>query len=76
MRSQPKSITTGVFKSRCLEVIDNVARTRQPVIVTKGGRPVAKVVPTETRRSQNLLGTVKFHGNIVKPILDKWEIEQ
>ena len=48
MSSPPKSISTGAFKSRCLGVIDEVMRTRQPVLVTKHGRPVAKVIPTET----------------------------
>ncbi|MEX0804535.1 MAG: hypothetical protein WD688_14660 [Candidatus Binatia bacterium] len=43
-------------------------------MVTKRGKPVAKVVPTETRRSPKLSGSVKFHDNIVDPILDKWDI--
>ena len=76
MSSQPKSISTGAFKSRCLAVIDEVTRTRQPVVVIKGGRPVAKVIPTEKRRSTKLLGTVKFHGDIIAPILGDWDIEQ
>ncbi len=76
MSNQPKHISTGAFKSRCLAVIDEVTRTRQPVVVTKGGRPVAKVIPTEKRRSTKLLGTVKFHGDIIEPILGDWDIEQ
>lgn len=76
MSNQPKRISAGAFKSRCLAVIDEVTRTRQAVIVTKGGRPVAKVIPTEKRRSTKLLGTVKFHGDITEPILGSWDIEQ
>jgi prevent-host-death family protein len=76
MSSPPKSISTGAFKSRCLAVIDEVMRTRQPVLVTKRGGPVAKVIPTEKRRSTKLLGTVKFHGDIIEPILGNWDIEQ
>jgi prevent-host-death family protein len=76
MSGQPKKISAGAFKSRCLAVIDDVARTRQPIIVTKGGRPIAKVIPTEKQRPQRLLGTVKFHGNILEPILGRWNIEQ
>lgn len=76
MRNREKSISTAAFKSRCLEVIDNVARTRQPVIVTKSGRPVAKVIPTEFRRPRKLLGSVKFHGDILEPILGDWNIEK
>jgi prevent-host-death family protein len=76
MSSQPKSISVGKFKLRCLSLLESVARTRQTIIVTKRGRPVAKVIPTETHNRQELLGTVKFHGNIVEPILGEWEIEQ
>jgi prevent-host-death family protein len=76
MSTQPKTVPAGEFKAHCLALLDKVARTRQPLIVTKRGKPVAKVVPTETRKSRNLLGSVKFHGNIVDPILDKWDIEQ
>ena len=57
-------------------LLDKVARTRQPLIVSKKGKPVAKVVPTELRVSGDLLGSVKFHGEIVAPILDEWEVER
>ena len=40
------------------------------------GQTVAKIVPTELRVSGDLLGSVKFHGDIVAPILDEWEVER
>ena len=67
MSTRPKTVPAGEFKARCLSLLDKVARTRQPLIVTK---------PAETHAPQKLLGSVKFHGNIVDPILDQWEIEQ
>ena len=76
MSNKLESVPAGQFKARCLSLLDKVARTRQPLIVTKRGKPVAKVVPTETHKPRKLLGSVKFHGNVVDPILDKWEIEQ
>ncbi|MPZ77208.1 MAG: type II toxin-antitoxin system prevent-host-death family antitoxin [Deltaproteobacteria bacterium] len=76
MSTQPKTVPAGEFKAHCLALLDKVARTRQPLIVTKRGKPVAKIVPTETLRSPKLSGSVKFHGNIVDPILDKWDIDQ
>jgi prevent-host-death family protein len=39
------TMAAGVFKARCLELLDEVARTRDEIIVTKYGRPVAKLVP-------------------------------
>lgn len=38
-------MAAGVFKDQCLKVLDRVAATRTPVVVTKRGRPVATVVP-------------------------------
>jgi prevent-host-death family protein len=70
MSTQPKTISTSEFEGHCLALLDKVARTRQPLIVTKRGKPVAKIVPTEASRSPRLLGSVKF-GNIVDAILDK-----
>jgi prevent-host-death family protein len=73
---EPKTVPAGEFKARCLALLDRVAKTRQPLIVTKRGKPVAKVVPTEKQKPRKLVGSVNFHGNVVDPILDRWEIDQ
>lgn len=39
------TIAAGEFKSKCLHILDEVKKTREPVTVTKRGKPVAKVVP-------------------------------
>lgn len=76
MKQQPKTVPAGHFKAYCRALLDKVARTRQPLIVTKKGKPVAEVVPTELPAPRGLLGSVKFNGDIVAPILDEWEVEQ
>lgn len=38
-------IQASEFKSRCLALLDDVARHRTEIVVTKHGRPVARVVP-------------------------------
>lgn len=76
MDGQPKRITVSTLKSRCLSVIDGVVKSREPIIVTKRGRPVAKLVPAERSRKTNLRGSVKFHGNIVEPVLGDWDIDK
>jgi len=42
-----KIIAAGEFKSQCLALLDEVAATGQVLVVTKRGKPVAKVVPLE-----------------------------
>ena len=75
MKQQPKTVSAGHFKAHCLALLEKVARTRQPLIVAKRGKPVAKVVPTEIGAPGDLLGSVKFHGDIVAP-MDEWEVER
>ncbi|MBN1959904.1 MAG: type II toxin-antitoxin system prevent-host-death family antitoxin [Deltaproteobacteria bacterium] len=43
-----KSIAAGKFKQTCLALLDSVANHRMQVLVTKRGRPVARLVPIET----------------------------
>jgi prevent-host-death family protein len=40
-----KSVTAGKFKDRCLQMLDDVETNKTAVVITKRGRPVAKLVP-------------------------------
>lgn len=42
-----ETIQASVFKARCLSLIDEVARSRTSIVVTKRGKPVAKLVPLD-----------------------------
>ena len=42
-----KKIAAGKFKAQCLKVMEQVRTTREPVLITKRGQPLAKVVPAE-----------------------------
>lgn len=54
-----KTIAAGKFKDVCLKTLDDVARTRMPVIITKRGRPVAKLVAAVSQVSRrSLAGSV------------------
>ncbi len=74
--SRNKAIPAGEFKARCLALLDRVAETGDEIVVTKRGRPVARVVPVRRPAVASLRGSVTFHGDIVGPILDEWEIER
>ncbi|MGH9658301.1 MAG: type II toxin-antitoxin system Phd/YefM family antitoxin [Bryobacteraceae bacterium] len=69
------------FKATCLAVLKRVQRTRQPVLITRFGKPVAEVVPPSTPpRSKSWIGamkgTGKIRGDIVSPACDpaNWSI--
>jgi prevent-host-death family protein len=73
-----KTIPAGQFKARCLKIMDQVQSTREPVVITKKGRPVAKLVPAEEPSDDflgRLSGTMKIVGDITQPLedLEAWE---
>jgi prevent-host-death family protein len=69
-------IKASEFKAKCLAVIDEVERTRQPIVITKRGKPVAELVPHKAS-SANFLGIFKgkmeIVGDIISPIDVEWE---
>lgn len=60
-----RSIAAGKFKDLCLQMLDDVAETGTPVVITKRGRPVAKLVPvTPPKPQKSLKGSVLAeHGD-------------
>ncbi len=75
----PYTIKASEFKARCLGILDEVKRTRQPVVITKRGVPVAKLFPFDGERKRSIFGcgrgTVEFLGDIIRPAADpdEWE---
>ena len=54
-----KTLAAGKFKDICLQTLDEVAATRRPVVITKRGRAVAKLVPiTAPARTRSLAGSI------------------
>ncbi len=52
------SIPAAVFKAECLKLMDEVARTGQPVVITKHGKPVAQLAPVAAE-PKSLFGYMK-----------------
>jgi len=71
-----KKIAAGEFKARCLTLMEDVRSTREPLVVTKRGKPVVKLVPVEKEKDQffgRLKGMFRVVGDIESPIPDEWE---
>ena len=71
-----KKMPAGSFKTNCLAVMDEVQAKHETVVITKHGKPVAKLVPvnTETDGIYNFLegkGTVA--GDVVSPAISSEE---
>ena len=71
-------IPAGEFKAKCLQVLDEVQRLRMQVIITKRGKPVAKLVPLD-EHPESFIGSMKetmeIIGDIVAPIDVNWEAD-
>lgn len=57
---EPKVIAASEFKAKCLALLDRVAETKQPLIVTKHGTAVARVEPCTKEPARSLKGSVIF----------------
>jgi prevent-host-death family protein len=72
-------VPAGEFKARCLQLIEAVRRRQCEVVITKRGRPVAKLVPLDEPAPRPLFGYLKgsvtVTGDIVAPVGDAWEVE-
>jgi prevent-host-death family protein len=74
-----KKMAAGVFKIHCLAVMDEVQSKRQAVLITKRGKPVAKLVPVGKQKDDIFgffkgKGKIEIKGDIVSPALtpEEW----
>ncbi len=69
------TIGAGDFKAKCLQLLDDVAAHREPLVITKRGKPVAKLVPMppDIELFGALAGSVLDETDIVSPIDSKWD---
>jgi len=68
-------IAAGEFKARCLKLMEDVRSTREPLVVTKRGKPLVKLVPADDEKDDfigRLEGVFRVVGDIESPI-DGWE---
>ncbi|MCP4680598.1 MAG: type II toxin-antitoxin system prevent-host-death family antitoxin [Deltaproteobacteria bacterium] len=71
------TISASELKNHCSKFVNHVAQKRGTVIITKHGRPVAKLVPMEDEEPASLFGFAKvgitIHGDIIEPLDVTWE---
>jgi prevent-host-death family protein len=72
-----KKMAAGAFKANCLAVMDEVQAKRETVVITKHGKPVAKLVPVDTDNDDIygfFAGKGSIKGDIVSPALtlEEW----
>jgi len=74
-----KKMQASTFKAKCLTVMNDVQATGEPVIVTKRGKPIVKVIPAEPEKGDILgfmAGEFDIVGDIESPVVppSHWKI--
>jgi prevent-host-death family protein len=70
-----KRMAAGAFKVHCLAVMDEVQAKRETLVITKHGKPVAKLVPADRETDDIydfLRGKGTIRGDIVSPAIKNW----
>ena len=72
------SIAAVQFKAECLSLLDRLARTRRPLVMTKRGKPVAQLVPMPLAPALfgALAGSVLGEGDFVSGIGEAWDADR
>lgn len=73
-----KKFSAAQFKAKCLQLMDNVEAARTEIVITKRGRPVAKLVPYDQAPPAIfgfMAGTSTVHGDILSPLDESWDAE-
>jgi len=75
-----QEIAISEFKAKCLAIVDKVQKTKQPIRITRRGKPVAELVPATPDQGKDLFGfmrgSIEVLGDIMSPANDPedWEV--
>jgi prevent-host-death family protein len=72
-----RRVSTSQLKARCSELVEQVASRRDVLVITRRGRPVARLVPVEAEDRRSLFGfargVITVSGDLIEPIGVAWE---
>jgi prevent-host-death family protein len=75
-----EQVAISEFKAKCLALLEQVHKTKKPILITRFGKPVAEVVPQSpvpegTEWLGNLADTIEIVGDVVSPVIEEndWE---
>ena len=67
-----RTIGAGEFKATCLALLDEVDQRGGTIVVTKRGRPVARLIPIEATLSTTLVGSLLEEDDLLSPVDVEW----
>ena len=76
--SESRTIKASEFKATCLRLMDEVAATGEEIVITKNGRPTARLLPYRKQFGEWFgadRDRIEIIGDIISPIDLEWEAE-
>ncbi len=78
-RQKCRSVSVTEFKAKALRYFEETARTKEGIIITKHGKPLAQVLPFDVPAVTSLKGSLQGIAQIVGDIVnfdtsDEWEV--
>jgi prevent-host-death family protein len=71
-----KTVAAAAFKAKCLTLMDYVYSTKRPLVITKRGKPIAKLVPLDEPNDDfigRLKGVFEVVGSLEDDLPESWE---
>lgn len=73
-------VPASEVKNQWHACLDRVSQAREEIVVTRYGKPIARLSPVEEDDDQEsvfgwLAGTVTIHGDIVAPTGERWDAD-
>ena len=72
-------IPAGEFKAKCLKLLDEVQQQHREIIITKRGKPVARLMPLADKLPDifgRMRGTGEILGDIVSSTGEVWNADK
>ncbi len=74
------TVPASEFKQKCLAIMEEISMTGETIIITKHGVPVCKLSPLSSHKGHPRFGwmkdSIKIHGDLTKPVNEKWEVNR
>jgi len=75
-----QEVAISEFKAKCLALLEEVDKTKIPLLVTRRGRPIAEVIPTSPNMEErdwlgSMSDSIEITGDVVSPVIEIQEIE-
>ncbi len=74
-------VSISEFRAKCCALVERVRRTRQPIRITRNGKPIAEIVPPApvvNRKAWigSMRDLIEIKGDIISPANDEdeWEV--